>query len=481
MSKFDHLAPVLSKTLDLEVVVGPALTSVGVGGLDDETYVLISAEAKRLTRPEALRLLPHLTIQPSMLQQLMLETLSSTAAYLSHLRLGYLNVDESMVRVAARLVDEAMKNVGVDEVLTVMVAVCYYDNAQVLIHYGSVPKPQFVSGELHRPWIHYTLDEELQLLVESKTAEVVDRDGEQHVQLTEYGLSRYNVVREFLTNTGFLARRTSLMRLSRFSQMTDYDELIQRIFSMPLMHQDLLQHSSIKPGMNVLELGCGTGGFTIDSGLYKLVGQDGELVATEPSYGMLTRARNKGSQVVGGNVKFLQMRAEELSFEDNTFDVVIGAAFLHLTEIDKAIREIHRVLKPGGLFVTAFPLSFPHAVSFFTDWFKPVLSLSEPSSTNRDSLPERDTVRNLMSGLFEGLDVWEKTYTASYTDPEGVVRFYFQAVNAFDEAMSNLPWKAREDLTNLLIERGRHIVASYPTDQLQLQHPIQFVYGHAVK
>jgi ubiquinone/menaquinone biosynthesis C-methylase UbiE len=46
--------------------------------------------------------------------------------------------------------------------------------------------------------------------------------------------------------------------------------------------------------------------------------------------------------------EFRVMDAHELHFSDNTFDFVIGRGILHHLDLDTAIREIHRVLKPGG-------------------------------------------------------------------------------------------------------------------------------------
>lgn len=54
--------------------------------------------------------------------------------------------------------------------------------------------------------------------------------------------------------------------------------------------------------------------------------------------------------------KFVIMDANRLEFEDNTFDVVYGAAILHHLDYERSLKEIQRVLKPGGIMVFREPL-----------------------------------------------------------------------------------------------------------------------------
>jgi SAM-dependent methyltransferase len=99
-----------------------------------------------------------------------------------------------------------------------------------------------------------------------------------------------------------------------------------------------------------LELGCGTGFFTLN---LKLAGVIDEAHVTDLSPGMVEvaqrNARNLGFEIEGRVAD-----AERLPYDDDTFDIVIGHAVLHhIPDIDLAFREIVRVLKPGGRFVFA--------------------------------------------------------------------------------------------------------------------------------
>jgi ubiquinone/menaquinone biosynthesis C-methylase UbiE len=104
------------------------------------------------------------------------------------------------------------------------------------------------------------------------------------------------------------------------------------------------------PYPSSLELGCGTGFFTLN---LKLAGVIGEAHVTDLSPGMVEvakrNARNLGFDLAGRVAD-----AERLPYDDETFDIVIGHAVLHhIPDLDLAFAEILRVLKPGGRFVFA--------------------------------------------------------------------------------------------------------------------------------
>ena len=94
------------------------------------------------------------------------------------------------------------------------------------------------------------------------------------------------------------------------------------------------------PGMCVLELGCGTGYFTRE-----LARSGADIVAIDVSPDLLEVAKANSS---APNVRYEIQNAYALSYPDAVFDSVVGSSVLHHLEIVEAIREIYRVLKPGG-------------------------------------------------------------------------------------------------------------------------------------
>lgn len=106
-------------------------------------------------------------------------------------------------------------------------------------------------------------------------------------------------------------------------------------------------------GLTVLEVGCGSGWLSIrlaKAGA-KVYGIDisGELVKTA-----IAEAETQGCSE---NTFFAKMAVEDLSFEDTYFDLVIGSAILHHTEIGSSVTNIERVLKQNGRAVFVEPMN----------------------------------------------------------------------------------------------------------------------------
>jgi len=106
--------------------------------------------------------------------------------------------------------------------------------------------------------------------------------------------------------------------------------------------------TGLRPGFEVLELGCGTGLFL------DLVAETGaSLHGLELSMDLLAQARQRLANRV--NVRLLCGNAEQMPFPADRFDAVYGSSVLHHLDLDRALLEVHRVLRPGGRLVFAEP------------------------------------------------------------------------------------------------------------------------------
>ncbi|TLS27605.1 hypothetical protein PpBr36_04838 [Pyricularia pennisetigena] len=108
----------------------------------------------------------------------------------------------------------------------------------------------------------------------------------------------------------------------------------------------LLDRLAVKPGMHVLDVGCGPGNLTAH--IAELVGPTGKVVGVDPSKERIALAQELAT--TRPNLTFQVGQAEDLSrFADGSFDIVyVNSTFHWIGDQARAVREFYRVLKQGG-------------------------------------------------------------------------------------------------------------------------------------
>ena len=136
-----------------------------------------------------------------------------------------------------------------------------------------------------------------------------------------------------------------------FSSVASKYDLMNDLMSMGihrLWKRFTIELSSVRPGHSILDIAGGTGDLTMQ--FADRVGAEGEVVLADINQEMLEVGRDRlTDRGYGGRISYVQADAENLPFPDNHFNVVsIAFGLRNVTDKDQALREMTRVLKPGG-------------------------------------------------------------------------------------------------------------------------------------
>jgi SAM-dependent methyltransferase len=106
------------------------------------------------------------------------------------------------------------------------------------------------------------------------------------------------------------------------------------------------------PGEAVLDVACGTGVVSVAAA--RAVGPVGRVLGVDLADAMVQASRQRAQDLGLGQAAFERMDAEQLKLPDAGFDLALCAlGLMYLPDPDAALRELHRVLRPGGRVVLA--------------------------------------------------------------------------------------------------------------------------------
>lgn len=198
----------------------------------------------------------------------------------------------------------------------------------------------------------------------------------------------------------------------------------------------------------ILELGCGPGYLWREN--VDRIPSAWDITLSDLSSGMLDSAW-RNLVVTGRNYKFKEIDAQEIPFEDKTFDAVIANHMLyHVPDRPKAIAEIKRVLKTGGRFF-ATTVGDNH-LKEITDWFRQI-----HKSEVWDSFSNLFTLENGLDQLkpfFPNVTVSRYEDNLLVTELEPLLAYLRSGIRVGELSQDELA-KLRSDLEKELREKSR--------------------------
>lgn len=143
-------------------------------------------------------------------------------------------------------------------------------------------------------------------------------------------------------------QRTYLPAAGRHWALPLYDPFV-KLFGGDSARKLLIDQASLRPGLRILDIGCGTGTMVV---MIKRLHPDVSVVALDPDPKALARGRQKAERH-SLSIQFDRGFSDELPYPNSSFDRVFSSLMYHHLPSDEkqdTLREVGRVLRAGGSF-----------------------------------------------------------------------------------------------------------------------------------
>lgn len=187
--------------------------------------------------------------------------------------------------------------------------------------------------------------------------------------------------------------------------------------------------ASLCKGKKMLEYGCGSGG-----GSSEWIELGAELTGIDISPEGIKVAQETIASM-GYKAEFYVMNAEDLKFEDNRFDIIIGSAIVHHLILDTAYKELARVLQKDGHMVLSEPLGHNPFINLYRNL--------TPSMRTVDEHPLLMKDLDLLKKYFHQVEIEYFSLTTIFAVPFRNMSIYNTATNFFgslDKLIFKIPF-----------------------------------------
>jgi SAM-dependent methyltransferase len=212
----------------------------------------------------------------------------------------------------------------------------------------------------------------------------------------------------------------------------------------------------IVPGMRVLDVACGTGQPAFEAA--GRVGATGTVVAIDLSVEMLRHAQRRAYAGGLGQLAFVEMDAEQITFPDRAFDAVTCACgLMFFPDGLRALREMRRVLSPGGRLAVAV-WDDPSKSPFFTiagravaEFFPP--AAPDPNAPGGFRFAAPDALESLLREAgFSDVDVESRRMPLDFENTGDYWQTFIDLAAGAAEKVATLPETDRTRLRGLVEE-----------------------------
>ncbi|WP_188882136.1 class I SAM-dependent methyltransferase [Alicyclobacillus cellulosilyticus] len=423
---------------------------------------------------------------PSLFPRAVFSALIATAVHLAREQAGRLARNHDMLRTmlhtACGKVAAFLSRYGGEPLYFIYLLVAGYDMMQPLCRHRQLEEAEWLQGIRHHPYPPEELETLLliALAIGAIRLKPAAGRGGRVVQVTQAGMRACRWLTGMLENSGYQAARAAYAYLYHFDHVIDWDDMCREVWPDAVsVRSRFVEWIGVSAGARVLELGCGTATMAWEAGLSAAVGPHGRLVCLDESASALERAARKQAPCPGGaSVTFLHGRYDDLPFADASFDVVLGAGFLHERNGQAVVREMARTAVPGGVIAVLQGLQTHLLRPFFREWFAPLFDLAGircPTAFQQIAPTEADILAWFAGAGLTCIEVARVESRWVFNQPDVVVQHIIRGFAFFQTALMGLPWDDRRTILHELVDRGVDVCRRYPLAERTVYVPMLMV------
>ena len=254
---------------------------------------------------------------------------------------------------------------------------------------------------------------------------------------------------------------------------TKHSDTIHKMF-VPLTRA-LIERAGIHKGQTVLDIAGGAGEPSLT--IAEVVGPEGSVTYTDGVAQMVEAARAEAQRRGITNVQFHQTAAESLPFAESSFDVVVSRLGVMLfRDPDTAVREMLRVLKPGG--TLAFAVWGKSEINPFCHLVTRVMEehvkspVADPDAPNAFRFAEPGKLTRVMTEA-GAIDVEEGVVSFDLEAPISPHQFWTLRSQTSDTLRQKLTKLSADEQAEIAVEIEQAVEEFFPANQMKF--PAQFV------